>query len=54
MKRDLDKDKKQTKTRMAKCSYCNQKTISDKTLPFFSERPHDVVDRYYCGCRGWD
>ena len=41
-------------SRNCKCMYCGLITNSDPKLPFFSEHLDKDVDRYYCGCRGWD
>lgn len=27
---------------------------SSPNLPFFEHKPNDPMDRYYCGCYGWD
>lgn len=40
--------------REAHCSDCNRVVKSNSDLPFFSYRPEQKQDRYYCGCRGWD
>lgn len=40
--------------RKAKCSYGCREVDSSFNLAFFEYRPNDSVDRYYCGCYGWD
>jgi hypothetical protein len=27
---------------------------SSSKLPFFEHKPNEPMDRYYCGCYGWD
>lgn len=39
--------------RVARCSDCANTRPSAVSLPFFSYRPASV-DRFYCGCRGWN
>nr|BDD45027.1 hypothetical protein 16 [Bacillaceae bacterium] len=40
--------------RVAQCCYCSNETKSDFNLPFFEYKPTWKVDKYYCGCYGWD
>ena len=50
--------------RMAKCSYLrpgpygsakgHEPVPSSAELAFFEHKPGDPMDRYYCGCFGWD
>ena len=41
-------------TRKAKCGYCGREAQSSTSLAFFSHRPGQPCDSYYCGCFGWD
>ncbi len=54
-----------TAPRIAKCCYCNTQLRSDGSqgnLAFFEDLSGETVpvrvpqpmDRFYCGCRGWD
>lgn len=49
-------DKKPSlKGRKAKCSYGSHGIVpSNWDLAFFSYRPDEEYDEYYCGCYGWD
>jgi len=40
--------------RFAKCTDCSRTMPSDTTLAFFSFQPDKNMDRYYCGCEGFD
>lgn len=43
--------------RTAWCSYhsgCKQERPSSPDLAFFEYRKNESVDRFYCGCYGWD
>lgn len=40
--------------RKAKCKYCDMISKSNKILPFFKAEPEEVMDSYYCGCRGFN
>jgi len=41
--------------RQARCFECSRKPVASSwDLPFFSYRPAEKTDEYYCGCRGWD
>lgn len=44
--------------RVACCSCTTSKIIPSsialKEEAFFEYRPNEEMDRYYCGCRGWD
>jgi len=40
--------------RFASCAYCGEERESNKSLPFFRERPTYSTDSFYCGCKGWD
>jgi len=42
--------------RKAICNYgCKLSVVSSETtLPFFAYKPNEKLDRYYCGCYGWD
>jgi len=40
--------------RIARCTYCKRETPSKYTLAFFTPRPTEEFDTYYCGCRGWN
>ena len=39
--------------RMAECD-CGRRRRSNDKLPFFQYRKNEPVDRYYCGCQGWN
>lgn len=39
--------------RTAYCTDCGKAVPSKSNLPFFRWEPLDI-DRYYCGCKGWD
>lgn len=43
----------EAKMRKAECS-CGTKSISDPSLPFFQAQPGKEMDKYYCGCYGWN
>jgi hypothetical protein len=40
--------------RTAKCAYCPKSRPSSLMLAFFEYRAEHTLDRFYCGCRGWD
>lgn len=41
--------------RIARCSYGSHADVPSSTgLAFFSHRPDQQHDNYYCGCFGWD
>lgn len=41
--------------RTARCFECSRPPVASSwDLPFFSYRPAEKTDEYYCGCRGWD
>lgn len=40
--------------RMAKCTECGKQVPSSMKLAFFEHRPAHGIDKYYCGCRGWN
>jgi hypothetical protein len=48
--------------RIAKCNYshgrdgkpCKKPAPSHSGLPFFTGKPNEAFDEYYCGCWGWD
>ncbi len=40
--------------RQAKCCYCKTQVKSSFRLPFFEYQAKAELDRYYCGCFGWD
>jgi len=42
------------KGRKAECSQCNNTTESSLDLPFFEYHPEREMDKYYCGCKGWN
>jgi hypothetical protein len=43
----------EAKMRKAECS-CGTVSISVPSLPFFQARPDKEMDKYYCGCYGWN
>ena len=52
--RIIDDNPPNLEGRVAECSYCSNKADSDFNLPFFSYRPQQDRDSFYCGCFGWD
>ena len=40
--------------RRAKCADCDKTMPSGSDLPFFGHCPTQPLDRFYCGCFGWD
>ena len=58
----MKQEKKELKVRMAQCSDaggggkygCKGQVPSDPNLAFFEARPDQELDRFYCGCFGWD
>jgi len=43
--------------RKAHCSYyvrCKTEMYSSPKLAFFSHKPDEPYDEFYCGCYGWD
>ena len=41
--------------RIARCCYGQHgKVASHLGLAFFSHKPNEPLDTYYCGCYGWD
>lgn len=45
----------QLKGRIAKCGHgCGAMQSSSLNLAFFEYLPNQTVDRYYCGCFGWN
>ena len=40
--------------RLAHCTECSNKVLSDFNLPFFEHHSGREEDSYYCGCQGWE
>lgn len=40
--------------RRAKCTMCSNTSVTDKNLPFFELKEKADMDRYYCGCHGFE
>ncbi len=40
--------------RKSRCTHCHEEVESHPGLPFFTECSDDEMDRFYCGCYGWD
>lgn len=40
--------------RLAKCEACSLMEPVTGYVPLFKAQPWAEMDRYYCGCRGWD
>jgi hypothetical protein len=58
---DDDKDQTPPPRRMMKCSYSrgrddktHEPVPSDPKAAFFEARPDEPMDKFYCGCWGWE
>lgn len=48
---------RQWRSHSARCDWngkCDCERPSDVNLPFFTYRPGQQYDEFYCGCAGWD
>jgi hypothetical protein len=52
--REVAEEQPHLKSRKAECSQCSRTVESSLNLPFFEHNPNHKVDRYYCGCWGWN
>lgn len=55
---EVDESPPTLEGRKARCTYygakCRSETDSNTKLAFFEYQPDQELDRYYCGCYGWD
>lgn len=50
----VDKNKPDLTGRLAYCTECGHRVMSDWNLAFFQYNEDLDHDNYYCGCYGWD